>query len=91
MTLSDSRLSSLGANRILEGFDGFIGRFRAINQRAPGRFELRDWAGIQSDAVERLDLYSATVGDVVGSIEALLGDRCDDSALWMAIKAVYSR
>ena len=91
MTLSDSRLSNLGASRILEGFDGFIGRFRAINQRAPGRFELRDWAGIQSDAVERLDLYSATVGGVVGSIEALLGDRCDDSVLWMAIKAVYSR
>lgn len=91
MTLSDSRLSNLGAPRILEGFDSFISEFRTINQRAPGRFERRDWAGIQSDAVERLDLYSTTVGDVVGIIETLLGDRTDDSVLWVAIKAVYSR
>ncbi|MGF1618446.1 MAG: bifunctional isocitrate dehydrogenase kinase/phosphatase [Acidimicrobiia bacterium] len=91
MTLSDSRLSNLGAHRILEGFDAFINRFRAINQRAPRRFEGRDWAEIQTDAVERLDLYSGTVGVVVGTIEALLGDRRDDSVLWVAIKAVYSR
>ena len=91
MTLSDSRLSNLGAHRILEGFDAFINRFRAINQRAPRRFEGRDWAEIQTDAVERLDLYSGTVGGVVGTIEALLGDRRDDSVLWVAIKAVYSR
>ncbi len=91
MTLSESRLSNLGANQILEGFDGFINEFSAINQRAPRRFESRDWAGIQSDAVERLDLYSKTVGEVVGAIGALLEDRVEDSVLWVAIKAAYSR
>jgi isocitrate dehydrogenase kinase/phosphatase len=90
MTLSDSRLSNLGAARILEGFGRYMGEFRRINQRAPGRFEARDWAGIQSDAVERLDLYASTVAEVVVVIETLLGARNDDSVLWVAIKAVYS-
>ncbi|HUF94774.1 MAG TPA: bifunctional isocitrate dehydrogenase kinase/phosphatase [Acidimicrobiia bacterium] len=90
MTLSDSRLSNLGAARILKGFDRYMGEFRKINRRASGRFEARDWSGIQSDAVERLDLYAATVTEVVSTIETLLRERSDDSVLWVAIKAVYS-
>ena len=88
--LTDSRLSNVGANRILEAFDDYMERFRQVNRRAPRRFEERDWAGMQSDAIERLELYGQTVRGVVASIEDLLGARTEDSVIWVAIKAVYS-
>ena len=88
--LSDSRLSSLAAGRILDGFSDYMVSFRAINQRAPIRFAAMDWVGMQGDAVERLDLYAGTVADVIRSIESLLGERSDDRTLWVAIKAVFS-
>jgi len=88
--LTDSRLSNLGANRILEGFEEYVSRFRAINQRAPRRFEERDWPGMQSDAVERLRLYTVVVDRVMESVTHLLGARSDDPLVWVAVKAVYS-
>ena len=88
--LTDSRLSNIGANRILEGFEEYLGRFRAINQRASRRFEERDWVGMQSDGVERLRLYTVVVDRVMESMSRLLGRRADDPLVWVAIKAVYS-
>jgi isocitrate dehydrogenase kinase/phosphatase len=88
--LTDSRLSNLGASRIHEGFEEYVARFRAINQRAPRRFEERDWPGMQSDAVERLRLYTVIVDRVMGSVSNLLGRRADDPLVWVAVKAVYS-
>jgi isocitrate dehydrogenase kinase/phosphatase len=89
-TLTDSRLSNLGANRILEGFEEYGSRFGAINQRARRRFEERDWHGMQSDAVERLRLYTVVVDRVMESVSHLLGARSDDPLVWVAVKAVYS-
>ncbi|MGH8951265.1 MAG: bifunctional isocitrate dehydrogenase kinase/phosphatase [Acidimicrobiia bacterium] len=88
--LTDSRLSNLGANHILEGFEEYVTRFRAINQRAPRRFEERDWPGMQSDAVERLRLYRIVIDRVMDSVSHLLGPRADDPLVWVAIKAVFS-
>jgi isocitrate dehydrogenase kinase/phosphatase len=89
-SLTDSRLSNLGANRILEGFEEYVSRFRAINQRAPRRFEEQDWRGMHSDALERLRLYPVVVDRVIESIDHLLGHRTGDPLVWVAIKAVYS-
>ena len=88
--LTDSRLSNLGANRILEGFEEYVARFRTINQRAQRRFEERDWPGMQSDAVERLRVYTVVVDRVMESVGHLLGPRADDPLVWVAVKAVYS-
>jgi isocitrate dehydrogenase kinase/phosphatase len=88
--LTDSRLSNLGANRILEGFEEYVARFRTINQRAQRRFEERDWPGMQSDAIERLRLYTVVVDRVMESVGHLLGRRADDPLVWVAVKAVYS-
>lgn len=89
-TLSDSRLSNLGAARILEGFEEYMARFGAFNERAPSRFAHADWRGMQADAVGRLKIYTHVVGKVVEDIAKLLGARSDDPLLWIAIKAVYS-
>jgi isocitrate dehydrogenase kinase/phosphatase len=88
--LTDSRLSNMGANRILGGFEEYVARFRAISQRARRRFEERDWAGMQRDAVERLRLYTVVIDRVMESVGQLLGPRADDPLVWVAVKAVYS-
>ena len=88
--ITDSRLSNVGANRILEGFDEYVARFRAINRRAGRRFEERDWRGMHSDALERLRLYPVVVDRVIESINLILGSRAGDALVWVAIKAVYS-
>lgn len=88
--LTDSRRSNLGARRILDGYEEYSTRFKTVNRRARRRFEERDWRGMQTDAVERLRLYTVVVDRAVGSIEQLLGTRTDDPLVWVAIKAVYS-
>ncbi len=88
--MTDSRRSNLGAKRILDGFDEYSTRFKAINRRARRRFEERDWRGMQTDAVERLRLYTVVVDRAVRSIGQLLGPRTGDPLAWVAIKAVYS-
>ena len=88
--LSDSRLSTFTAGRILTGFDEYMTRFGAFNHRAPTRFERADWRGVQADAVGRLKIYAHVVGQVVEDIRGMMGARIDDPMLWIAIKAVYS-
>ncbi len=88
--LTDSRRSNLGARRILDGYEEYSTRFKAVNGRARRRFEERDWRGMQTDAVERLRLYTVVVDRAVASIEQLLGKRTADPLVWVAIKAVYS-
>ena len=60
--LSDSRLSTFTAGRILTGFDEYMTRFGAFNHRAPTRFARADWRGVQADAVGRLKIYAHVVG-----------------------------
>ncbi len=78
------------AEQIAEGHDDYMNRFGAINQRAPGRFEGREWAEMQSDSVERLLLYQATVTAVVSDIARHLGAGSNDPGLWKEIKTAYS-
>ncbi len=88
--LSDSRLASLGAQTIADSYASFDGRFRIVTRRARIRFEERDWRGIAADARQRLDLYGTASLETAGAISRLLGDRVEDSAIWAAMKAVYS-
>lgn len=78
------------AGHIADGHDEYMNRFGGINQRAPHRFEGRDWVAMQADSVERLLLYQATVSDVVAQIAMSLGDQSNDPGLWKEIKAAYS-
>lgn len=88
--LTDSRRSFVGANTILAGYENYVARFRVITSRAEVRFLQRDWVGMQADASERLGLYRDVVDEVHADIEALLGDRSEDQAIWAPIKAVFS-
>lgn len=64
--------------------------FRAITQRARGRFEQRDWLDGQADAAARIDLYDAHVDRTATAIAARLGDWLRDRELWQQIKAAFA-
>ena len=88
--LTDSRLANVGARVIHLAFGRFRNAFTMVTRRAQRRFETRDWAAMQTDASERLDLYKAIVDQTVGDIRATLKERVEEKIVWASMKAVYS-
>ena len=88
--LSDSRLANIGARLIRDDWAGFADRFRIVTRRAQLRFAERDKAGMASDHVERLDLYSNAGNHAAEAVKAMLGERIEDRSIWASMKAVYS-
>jgi len=88
--LADDNLPERAGKAIRHAFDLYQSQFDSITQRAKGRFEKRDWPGIQADAGERLDLYKKVVDETVVQINRVLGGRVNDPELWMRAKVVYA-
>ena len=83
-------LASAIAAEIVAAFARYNAEYRAITRRAPERFENRDWRGVQSDVVERLELYSCMVGETATGLRQRLGSHAHDTGLWGAIKSNYA-
>jgi len=79
------------AATIVQGFDTYYAAFLDVTRRAGRRFAERDWRGLQADALERLELYEATVRNVVARVRADLGDRGQDESLWSLIRGAHSQ
>lgn len=88
--LSDSRLANLGATTLRNGFDEYHSAFKAITRGARTRFEQCDWQGMLADSTKRLELRNTVLRSTVEAIRELLGERVNDHAIWVGIKAVYS-
>lgn len=88
--LSDSRLATLGATTIRDGFDAYHQEFKAITRRAKQKFEQWDWQGMLADSTERLELRAKILARTVDAIRELLGARVQEHDTWVGIKAVYS-
>ncbi len=78
------------AKLIAEAFADYHAQFASITQRARRRFEQRDWNAARADAVERIALYDACVGECRLWLQAVLGQRAFDRALWQAIRDRYA-
>jgi isocitrate dehydrogenase kinase/phosphatase len=92
--MSDVPIDSLaerGANAIHAAFLTYRAEFNAITRRAKVRFEQRDWHGMQDDALERLELYKKIVDGVVAETQTVLGAAVKQEAIWLQMKACYSR
>jgi isocitrate dehydrogenase kinase/phosphatase len=74
------------AQTLVDAFADYNADFRTITQRAPKRFEARDWHGSQRDAVERIELYSRYVNSTVELMRRKLGDDVHERAIWSSIK-----
>jgi isocitrate dehydrogenase kinase/phosphatase len=79
-----------GAQAIYQAFDSYHQQFKAITRRAKSRFEDRDWAGMQSDMTERLELREKCVGEIVAGLKNFLGNETEDKSVWRQMKVSYS-
>ena len=89
-TTIDNHLMVQGATAIYQAFGIYRSRFKEITWRAPLRFKNRDWHGVQTDAILRLDLYKDAVDRIEIDIRRLLADHLQDKKVWGLIKAAYS-
>ena len=80
----------LCATLIHAGFAFYREEYSRITRRAPDRFERRDWPGIQTDAVERLDLYGRVVSRLVEQLRPLVGPRIHDRRFWAPVKRAFA-
>lgn len=88
--LSDSRLAGLGARAVAAAWSELADRHLIVTRRARHRFEARDWLGLASDHVERLDLYARAAADTADRLRHTLDQRVHDSMVWAGMKAVYA-
>lgn len=82
-------LATACAAEIYNGFSTYNYYFHVVTQRASARFALRDWNASQRDAVQRIELYEQAVNRIVARVQARLGDRIHDKAVWREIKLRY--
>ena len=78
------------SNCIHERFCDYEDRFRRITLRAPERFMNRQWAIVQADTTERLNLYATVVDQTEIDIRSLLIDRIAEDKLWTEAKVDYA-
>ena len=90
----ESNRDSREAAAVVQAIDGawsrYVVGFEEITLRARRRFELRDWAGAQSDATERLTLYRVHLDAAVADVRDILGDAVMERTLWATVKAVHA-
>ncbi len=80
-----------GSRTIHKRFLAFHDSFNEVTLRAKQRFERRDWQSTESDALERLNLYSSAVKQTIAELREALGGEFRDARVWTRIKACYSR
>jgi isocitrate dehydrogenase kinase/phosphatase len=83
-------LAARGAAILARAFDTYCSAFAEITSRAPRRFAHREWQGMQSDARERLEIYSRVLDDAIGDLTRHLAGATHSKAIWTAMKAAFT-
>jgi isocitrate dehydrogenase kinase/phosphatase len=89
--MPDTRTAEISARQIAAAFVGYNAEFRAITRRAPGRFDQCDWKASQRDAVERIELYDASVNRTIAELRLHLGEDALDRELWIEIRQRFAQ
>ncbi|MFN3331467.1 MAG: isocitrate dehydrogenase kinase/phosphatase AceK regulatory subunit [Caldilinea sp.] len=84
-------LARNAAAAIHSAFDDYHNEFKAITRRARERFERREWAQWQDDAIARLGLREEMVQRVVAGLRVMMGEQVHSTYVWTAIKEAYAR
>ena len=79
------------AGDLLHGYEVYERDFARITREAKARFEARDPAGAQKDALERLDLYRRSLEKLVPELKARLEREKPGYADWTALRDAYAR
>lgn len=88
---AETALISRAAATIYRFYLSYRHGFRSITRRARRRFADRDWSGLQQDAGERFDIYSARLTDALSNVQNLLGKQVEHADLWGRIRETYTR
>ncbi len=88
--MDTQRAAALGAEIIQRGFEEYHEAFRATTRRVKRRFERRDWGGIRSDTVERLQEHPRSIQRTYSRLLQQLSLRLADRSLWVALKDSYT-
>lgn len=84
------QLTLRSAQAIKDAFEQYHNEFKVITRRCKTRFEQCDWAGIQHDAVERLDLYKLVIDKLITDLHTILGADTINTDCWKLLKKRYS-
>ena len=82
-------LARQAAAQLRASFDDYNRRFRDITQRARGRFERREWAPMQADLVERIEMYDRCVAEASEGLLHILREHASERAQWARIKSAF--
>jgi isocitrate dehydrogenase kinase/phosphatase len=88
-TAAELALAEDIARCIAQGFEQYHQDFATLSRRARDRFQMRDWAGAKTDAVERIELYDVCVSQCRTQLEQRLAGVAPTHALWQAAKARF--
>ncbi len=77
------------ARLIVDGFTDYNASFSDITRRARRRFRQRDRAGMQRDAVARIELYDRMVAETISRLEQCLDERLFSRMVWRRIRSRY--
>lgn len=88
---ADANAATACAKKIYAVFADYQSRFQKLTRRASKRFARRQWSQMQSDALERLDLYPHCLDTITAALGIFLGAHREDKLLWEEIKTDYAR
>jgi isocitrate dehydrogenase kinase/phosphatase len=88
--MTDASTAYAVAECILSAVSTFHRRFAEITHRARDRFLGRDWQGMRSDALERLELYGDSVDRTVTLLRDRFGEVVDDRDVWVSARSRYA-
>ena len=88
--MTTGELAHRCATGIIERFLEHQDRFRQITFRARRRFMNRQWAALQADTTNRLNLYTAVVDQAETHLRTMLGSRIAKEDIWIAAKTAYA-
>lgn len=76
--------------RLVLAFEDYNASFADITRRARRRFEQGDRAGMQRDAIARLNLYDEAINETIADLEQMLGERLFSVSLWQTFRGRYA-
>jgi isocitrate dehydrogenase kinase/phosphatase len=87
---NESAAAATCVETILQAYQDYQTRFRAITRRAKNHFAQCHWQDMQADTVLRLDLYKSIVDAAEADLRRRFGARIDSQNLWLQAKIAYT-
>jgi isocitrate dehydrogenase kinase/phosphatase len=89
--MSKNDILNQTAQYLIDSFQNYLKEFGDFTKNAETRFAQADWAGIQGDARERLNLYKEVIPSVAQYIKSEVGQAIYDSSFWANLRPIFTQ